>query len=149
MSNKRPPFDKSIDQKAKALLNYLIAMPKNKWTTQEEIIVMLPEFFTAQHSNTATTLDRSIHSCVDFINQQGEYIIANNGKRAYKIATEEDAKDYIKRLFKKYAKGFKRVHQIVRVMKLDNTFDLLKNEFNEVFKDEKERTEEIGMEGDK
>lgn len=143
------PKDKTIEQKSAALLDYLKTMPTDKWTTQEEIIVMLPQYFTAQKTNTATTLDRSIHSCVDYINQHGEYIIANNGRRAYKIASEEDAKDYIGRLFKKYAKGFKRAHQIVRVMKLDNTFDLLKNDFNEIFANENIKANTVAVKGEK
>lgn len=124
----------TINDKAAALLDYLKTKPTKMWTTQEEIIFMLPEYFKAKKTSTATTLDRAIYSAMQLINQSGEILVINNGKRAYKVATKEEAVQYAKSLINKHAKGMKRAWNVLKVIKLDNSYDLLDENFKQIFR---------------
>lgn len=128
-------MSKKIVRKANALLEFLKTTDPAEFISEEVIIANLPGYFKVTPTTTSTTLDRSIHACANYINKQGEYIIANNNKRGFKIANEEEAKEYVTKLFKKHAKGFKKAHALAKSMKLHGTYDLFQQQFINMYLD--------------
>ncbi len=128
-------MSKKIARKANALLEFLKTTDPAEFISEEVIIANLPAYFKATPTTTGTTLDRSIHACAKYINKQGEYIIANNNKRGFKIANPEEAKEYVTKLFKKHANGFKNAHALAKNMKLHGTYDLFQQQFINMYLD--------------
>lgn len=124
----------TLNQKKEALVDYLKTKPIDYWTTQEEIICMLPEHFKNNKSNSGTTLDRSIHKVMMMTQNEHKDIIINNGKRAYKIATKEEAVDYAKWILFKGIKSLLKAKNIFKIVDAEDTFNLLTDDYNTIFR---------------
>lgn len=118
----------------KALVLYDLLIKREDWTTQETICELLPEYFPAKKSASATTLNRQIYDAMYYINDNFDLIVINDNKRRYKIANEDEAIEFIKTQTMRYAKGFKRIHKVSKKIKTDGAFDLFKNLYVEVFR---------------
>lgn len=84
------------ERRADALLDYLSALPDDHWASEEEIIAALPEYFISKPRPNATSLDGNIYAAMNLINKRGGVIVVNNNRRAYKLATKEDAEAFKK-----------------------------------------------------
>lgn len=111
--------------KADELYGYLLKHP-DRWISQEEICAKLPDYFAYKNPINGTTVNRKIWDVVEEINQSlDEYtMIVVTKKRQYKIATKEEAVEYLKREFSNLGKKARRLNQIKYKLKLDGIADL-------------------------
>lgn len=121
-----------MKSKALALYNLLLQHPY-EYVSEELICSSLPNDFPASPNTTScTTLNRAIWDAVQLINNSMDndfkFIVVNNRKRQYKIASEEDLKRYLGREHKLLSKKYKRLSQITYKASLNGVGDLGKFE---------------------
>ncbi len=126
------------ERRADALLDYLSALPDDHWASEEEIIAALPEYFISKPRPNATSLDGNIYAAMNLINKRGGVIVVNNNRRAYKLATKEDAEAFKKQYIDKGIRAFVRAANIGNIAKKHNTFDLITESFHKIFSDQDE-----------
>ena len=116
-----------ISELAKKLFAYLEF--RTDWVEQQELLEALPEL---KRSET-TSHDKcpKIWSLVQEINNSDEIekvILIKNF--TYKIATEDEAKEYVKELMNnRIVPRLQRYWRIVKKMKLDGQYNLFKEDF--------------------
>lgn len=124
----------TLQSKTKALIEYLKELPHDHWATQEEIIAALPDHFKSRANKGGTTLDRSIHQCMQ-VTQKGDCddLIINNRKRAYKLATLAEAKAYTEKQDKILFTQLKRNWIIKKALLGEGNFNLFLNDYAQRF----------------
>lgn len=116
-----------ISELAKKLFAYLEF--RTDWVEQQELLEALPELKWSE----TTSHDKcpKIWSLVQEINNSDEIekvILIKNF--TYKIATEEEAKEYVKELMNnRIVPRLQRYWRIVKKMKLDGQYNLFKEDF--------------------
>lgn len=120
-------------EKTTALVEYLKTKPIDHWSSEEEIIGALPTYFKAKHSHVRTSLDTSIYACMEKTQQELETIIINNGKRAYKLATKQEAEEYADNKILQSKVSLKRFWAIKKQSKNEGSYDLFDEEFVQRF----------------
>lgn len=116
-----------------ALIEYLKTKPIDHWSTEEEIINALPEHFKAITPKGGTSLNRTIHTCMELTHWEAENIIINNGKRAYKLATIKEATEYTEKHFGLIFKKLKKIWRVRKAITEEDNYDLLVQDFNNEF----------------
>ena len=137
-----------MKSKALALYNLLLQHPY-EYVSEELICSSLPSHFPASPTTTScTTLNRAIWDAVQLINNSMDndfkFIVVNNRKRQYKIASEEDLKRYLGREHKLLSKKYKRLNQITYKASLNGIGDLDKFDIEEVTKFNKTLVDQRG-----
>lgn len=125
-----------ISELAKKLFAYLEF--RTDWVEQQELLEALPELKWSE----TTSHDKcpKIWSLVQEINNSEEIekvILIKNF--TYKIATEEEAKEYVKQLMNnRIVPRLQRYWRIVKKMKLDGQYNLFKEDFIKSYLENKE-----------
>lgn len=121
--------------KAKALYEFLLEYP-DEYVSEEAICTVLNDHFPPSNNRLGhTTLNRDIWNAVQFINNpvndEFPFIVLNNRRRQYKIATEKDLAIYLSHEHKLLSKKYKRLKQITQKAALNGVADLSTYESND------------------
>lgn len=121
-----------LTNRQKDLYNLLSSY--NRWFSKEEIVIRLPQSYnrfmerTSDHNSSCYL---NIRNDVRVLNDSDEIdkIIVSSTK-GYKIANEEEAKEYIKRRFARDYKSLKLNYKLVSKCKLNGQIDIDFKEYN-------------------
>ena len=126
-----------MNNRQKELLDYLVAN-QDKYVSKKQICKDLPFAYPRHLENNNNEGNKSvafsnISSDVRFINNSDyEKIIIYKANKGYRLASEEDASDYLQRRFRRDLRALKLDHKLAQKIKRNHQLYLSENDIQEI-----------------